>query len=311
MKPDISVIIPTYNCKPYLTACLNSVLKQSGVNLEVIVIDDGSDDGSQQWLKKVADTFPQIQLICQSNQGVIKARNTAIEKASAPYIAFLDADDVWHPDKLYKQYQFMKANPECGLTFSNYDHVDMQGRSIIDCFSFFSEYDGLQNNNGGYQLMTEAANRLLETNVIGTSSVMVKKSTFAIAGRFDPALRSASDWDCWLRIALISEVGFCSEITMDYLMREQSITSNREARLTAMSDIISKYGSHPGIHKLSEIKARARIHDSYREMYLELGAGLQAFKHALLAYVQFPHKRHMRHFLSCVKQVCLGQKFFA
>ena len=107
---------------------------------------------------------------------VIAARNRAIKKANCKFIAFLDADDYWYPNKLRKQLDYMIANPNCGLTFTNYQHVDTQYQEIIDCFSYWPEFKTHRDaNNPDYKQLENALDLLLIANVIGTSCVMVNK----------------------------------------------------------------------------------------------------------------------------------------
>ena len=123
MNPDVTVIIPNFNCLEFLPKAIDSVIMQKDILYEIIVVDDGSTDGSIDWLLKSQVRHPCLRLLSQGNRGVVSARNRAIQAAKAPFIAFLDADDFWYKNKLKKQIDYMKANPQCGLTFTNYEHV--------------------------------------------------------------------------------------------------------------------------------------------------------------------------------------------
>lgn len=209
MNIEISVIIPNYNCKQYLAKALSSVIAQKNVNLEIIVVDDGSTDGSVEWLRKAQNTFPQLVILEQENTGVVNVRNRAIAASKGDYIAFLDADDYWSDDKLYEQLGYMKENSECVLSFTNYMHVNEDYEPIVDCFSFWPEFSKfVDKKNMGYQNLKSPMDLLIFANVIGTSSVMVKRSAINYIGRFDNVLNSASDWDCWLKLARIGDVAF-------------------------------------------------------------------------------------------------------
>lgn len=306
MCKEVSIIMPNYNCLAYLPKAIDSVLQQQDVRFELIVVDDGSTDGSLEWLQQAEKKYNQLRLITQPNLGVIAARNRAIKKANGQFIAFLDADDYWYPNKLRKQVDFMLASPTCGLTFTNYQHVDMQYQNIIDCFSYWPEFKKYRDaNNTNYQLLANALNLLLIANVIGTSCVMVNKEIIERAGGFDPSLRSASDWDCWLRIALISEIGFCEDITMDYLMRPNSITANKQNRIDAMAEITERICTLGNVDPTTRRKANARLLESYGEMHRENGDLSKAISFSYKAFKEYPHKRHLKHLCSDLKRLAI------
>lgn len=238
--------------------------------------------------------------------GVIAARNRAIKKANGKFIAFLDADDYWYPNKLRKQLDYMIANPNCGLTFTNYQHVDTQYQEIIDCFSYWPEFKTHRDvNNPDYKQLENALDLLLIANVIGTSCVMVNKEIIERAGGFDPSLRSASDWDCWLRIALISDIGFCEDITMDYLMRPNSITANKQNRIDAMAEITERICTLGNVEATTRRKANARLLESHGEMHRENDDLTTAISFSFRAFKEYPHKRHLKHLCSDLKRLAI------
>ncbi|MDR2648099.1 MAG: glycosyltransferase family 2 protein [Clostridiales bacterium] len=115
MKPDISVIIPVYNGQRFIADAVNSVLSQIGVNLEALVIDDCSDDETSEIVNSLADNDDRVIYIrTLSNQGVAGARNTGVEAASGDWAAFLDADDKWHNDKLFRQCELIQQYEQIG-----------------------------------------------------------------------------------------------------------------------------------------------------------------------------------------------------
>ena len=113
---DVAVIIPTYNSAKYLPEAVESVLMQTHKRLELIIVDDGSTDDTASVIAKYTD---RIRYIHQSNEGSYKARNRGIQTTKSRYVAFLDADDVWMPNKLETQLDFLRANPTLGLVFSD------------------------------------------------------------------------------------------------------------------------------------------------------------------------------------------------
>jgi glycosyltransferase involved in cell wall biosynthesis len=110
-KQIVSVIIPVYNCERYLGDAVNSIIKQDYRPIEIIVVDDGSNDGTAD----IARSYKEVQYIYQPNQGPCSARNTGVAAAQGEFIAFLDADDIWLPNKLRIQVDYLITNPEIGF----------------------------------------------------------------------------------------------------------------------------------------------------------------------------------------------------
>lgn len=301
MSIQVSVIIPNFNCKQYLAKAISSVVRQHNIECEILIIDDGSTDGSVEWLNKLQQSLPNMRVIKQQNCGVVSVRNKAIELAKGDYIAFLDADDYWTEDKLFNQVIYMQNNRDCVLSFTNYMHVNEQYEPIIDCFSYWPEFTKFINwNTEGYQNLKSPMDLLLFANVIGTSSVVVKKSAICYVGKFDKSLNSASDWDCWLKLARIGNVAFTNQVSMGYLMRAGSITANRQNRLTAMQIIIDRCKNDIGV--VSRFKAKARMLECYSEYYREIGYKFKAFCLATAAFLLFPHRRNLQHLVHDIKQ---------
>ncbi|BBN81669.1 hypothetical protein PA25_16540 [Pseudoalteromonas sp. A25] len=304
MKYDVSVIIANFNCKQYLPIAFASILKQTGLIVEIIVVDDGSDDGSIEWLELAQKTISNLVLIKQQRAGVVAARNRAIDIARAPYIAFLDADDYWIDDKLKAQYQHMKAHPECVLTFTNYMHVNENYHPIIDCFSYWPEFyqPGLKSSTN-YTTLANPLDLLLHANVIGTSSVMVSANAIRRVNKFDPTLKSASDWDCWLNLASIGNVAYTYQCAMGYLMRSGSITANRVRRLEAMQSIIKRVYAQSSVSFSTKIKTKARMNECYAEYFSEQGKTLNALFYTACAFGLNPHARNAKHLMHSLKQL--------
>jgi glycosyltransferase involved in cell wall biosynthesis len=184
--PLVSVIIPTYNAARTIQETVESVLQQTLSDLELIIINDGSQDNTVEVLSKIDD--PRLKVFSFPNGGVAVSRNRGLEKATGDYIAFLDADDLWTPNKLEAQYRALQANPQAGVAYSWTDYIDEAGNYIAPC---------AQATNSGnlYKL-------LLLADVIGSgSNPLVKAEAIAKVGPFDPAVVPTEDWDMWLRLA--------------------------------------------------------------------------------------------------------------
>ena len=186
--PDISVVIPAYNAMKYLPETLDSVLQQTYKDFEVIIVNDGSSDAIEDWFgSSVHD--PRVRLFSQDNQGLSGARNSGIELARGEFIAFLDADDLWHPIKLEKQLKLFLERPELGLVYTWLQYVD---ESAVPTGKIVR-----------YSFEGNVWNHLIAFNFVGCGSVaMVRKACFETSGNFDVNLDSyVEDWDMWLRIA--------------------------------------------------------------------------------------------------------------
>lgn len=120
--PMVTVIIPTHNAITYLPETLESLLNQTFTDFEVIIVDDGSSDRTQEWVSSLTDA--RIKGVVQTNQGVAVARNQGIALASGKYIAFLDSNDLWKPTKLEKQVECLEANPDVGLVNTWIENID-------------------------------------------------------------------------------------------------------------------------------------------------------------------------------------------
>ena len=116
MAPRVSVLIPVYNCAPWIAAAIESVLAQTYQDFEIIVADDGSTDQTVQ----IVQRYPRVQYLFQPHSGISAARNLALSKARGELIAFLDADDLWAPNKLALQVSYLDAHPECKIIFCHY-----------------------------------------------------------------------------------------------------------------------------------------------------------------------------------------------
>ena len=179
----ISVIIPTFNRKKTLGRAIQSVMNQSLSPFEILIIDDGSNDGTKEWVKE----SPQdIKYIYQNNQGVSSARNKGIKYAYGDWIAFLDSDDEWLPNKLYEQVKAIGSNPE--IKFFHTNEIWIRNGVRVNQMKKHKKY-------GGYIF-----EKCLDICRVSPSSVLIKKEIFDDIGTFDESLRVCEDYDLWLRI---------------------------------------------------------------------------------------------------------------
>jgi glycosyltransferase involved in cell wall biosynthesis len=193
-EPIISVIIPCFNKEDFIRETLDSVLSQTYLKAikEIIVIDDGSTDNSASLVKEKAISFPLIKYLYQPNAGVSAARNTGIICANGKYLAFLDADDLWQPDKIERQYKALKQYPHVGLFYTDLFKYDYKTETLtpVKVISYKENETELL-----FKFVAKGA-------PVIPSTVLVKKICFEQVGLFDVLLvNGGEDIDMWLRIA--------------------------------------------------------------------------------------------------------------
>ena len=224
--PKVSVIIPAYNAMNYLPATMESLLNQTFDDFEVIVVNDGSFDDTEQWTSQITD--PRVKVITQTNQGLAGARNTGIKHARGEFIAFLDADDLWETTKLEKQVQVLQENPEVGLVYTWVAYINDKGKSTGRIFKNHAEGNVWQ--------------KLTEHNIVECGSVaMVRRCCFETVGVFDRNLRSfVEDLDMWLRIASHYPFKVVKEPLVYYRQHSTSASRNWEAMEKSVRMVIEK-----------------------------------------------------------------------
>lgn len=199
----ISVVIPTHNRVDLLPRAIESVLKQTYSDFEIIIVSDGSTDNTEAVVKKYIEKDSRIKFIGYSPaKGGNIARNTGIKAAQGDYIAFLDDDDEWLPKKLEKQLSVFEKSSKIGLVYTGV-HIIYVNEGI--------EYNSLSKEDG------DLSKRILIDNCIGTTStVMVKKNVLSKSGGFDIKLKALQDFDLWIRICQSVEIGFVDEPLINY-----------------------------------------------------------------------------------------------
>jgi glycosyltransferase involved in cell wall biosynthesis len=221
----VSVIVPTYNTIAYLPAAIDSILHQTFEDFEILLINDGSTDGTDQWAKQITD--PRIRYINQTNQGLSAARNTGIAAAQGRYIALLDADDLWEPTKLAKQVAYLESHPEMGMVHSWVTFMDSEGASTGRIWKTQAE---------GWVLP-----QLLHRNDVAVLSVLVRRECFEAIGVFEAKLRSLEDWDLWLRLAVQYPIGLLREPLARYRQLPGSMSKNCEVMESSFKCVIDRH----------------------------------------------------------------------
>ncbi|MFH1308706.1 MAG: glycosyltransferase [Patescibacteria group bacterium] len=203
-KVKVSVIIPTYNHAEFLERAIKSVLDQTFQDFEIIVVDDGSTDNTKAVVNKLKNQDYKIKYICQKNSGGPSSpKNRGIKSSKGEYIAFLDSDDEWFPDKLEKQIKlFKQADASCGLVTCNAIIIDKDGNEL-------AKY-----KTPKYK---EPLKELLKLDYIfSNSSIILSRRVINKVGYYDEKLKTREDWEMWIRIL---NFGFSFNFTEEFLFK--------------------------------------------------------------------------------------------
>lgn len=209
---SISVVIPTFNRLIYLERAIKSVLNQTISVNEIIIVDDGSDDGTSEFIHS---NYPNLKYIFQSNSGVSAARNTGIKAASSNWIAFLDSDDAWVTNKIQKQITELELNPEMNFCHSNEIWI-RNGREI--------KQKNTHKKFGGFIF-----DKCLDKCRISPSTVICRKSLLIKLNGFDEDLSICEDYDLWLRITSDNPVIYIEKpLIIKYGGHQDQLSRNSE-----------------------------------------------------------------------------------
>jgi len=287
MAPDkISVVIPCFNASRFIAATIDSVLAQKGVELEVIVVDDGSSDGSA---RTVRSAYPEVRVFEQPNHGVAVARNTGIQQSRHDWIAFVDADDIWLPDKLALQAELLATDPEARMAYTAW-HV-WPTAEVLPTPALLDE---LQSAASDVARWAGAAGwiypQLLLDCVVWTSTVLAHRSVFDEVGGFNTDLRVGEDYDLWLRASRVTPILQVARPLALYRMHPGSITrrvpeQNFKGRV--ISSALNKWGyacPRGGVASRAEVdRGLARSWTDYAGAHLIAGHAIIARQAAMTA----------------------------
>ena len=307
MGCTVSVIIPSYNCLEYLPKAINSILQQNRSDIEIIIINDNSSDGTAEYLSSLSQQEPCVKVITTSGVGAAGARNIAIERAEGEYIAFLDADDYWYPEKLSTQLALHEMNQNVAMSFTNYDHVNEEYNYIVDCFGYWNQFNNV--STPSYNINQPLA-QVFAHNVVGTSTVMVKASVFETVGLFDINMSYCEDWQLWLKICEHFDVAVLTKSYTGYLMRSDSITqtdSKRLQHLACIEHIIDDYKQRDvGLTKHTFAIADAKLKEGYADYYRTQKKFINALCYEGYAFLLNPQVRRIKNGLGDIKKLVLS-----
>ena len=231
--PQVSVIIPAYNASEFLLETLRSAAGQTLRDLEIIVVDDGSTDDTAELAHRFAREDPRVRVLEQANGGVAWARNHGIEASSGQFVAPLDADDLWSPDKLQRQVsRFEAGGDRVGLVYCWWMVVDREAKPVYPAYPWRVRGAGFDS--------------LLRTNYVGCASIpMFRSGALSEVGLYDSGLRDrdaqgCEDWDLSLRIAERYEVDYVDDYLVRYRTFSDSMSCNTDRMRRSHEMVLSQ-----------------------------------------------------------------------
>lgn len=263
-QPLVSVCIASYNHERFIRQTLDSALAQTYKNLEIVVVDDGSSDGSLELLESYARQHPSIRVFThpnRSNKGISATTNFAVEKSRGQYLAFLGSDDVWCADKLERQLPLFDDDPKIGLVCSRSYIIDEAGQRVPEVTI------GTDVSNDPDVLV-----RMIRVNQIAALTVVVRRECFEQLGLFDAAVYS--DWEMWMRIMAHWKVGFIDEPLAFYRVHSYNTSIgikpeiNLQHNTAAVLALYHKAAEIGGLLDAPRIQALLNLQASYFLYYL-------------------------------------------
>ncbi len=250
-NPAVSVIIPTYKHRDFVRATLDSVFAQTFTDYEVLVINDGSPDDTAALLRPLADAG-RIRYIEQANAGQSKARNVGIAEARGEFIALLDDDDLWPPDKLAWQVEALRAQPEAALAAGPANVVDTEGAFIHKTF---------------YAPVLTVEMAFSGSPFISPGQTLVRAQALRAAGGFNPNIWGADDWDLWLSLTKRGGVIMQDRISLLYRRHDGNASNNLCRMLSNCCRVVETH-----LTDITDAKERQTLKlIAYRWLYSYLG----------------------------------------
>lgn len=259
----VSVIIPTYNREDTIVRAIDSVLCQTYEALEVIVVDDGSVDGTEERVIKIPDSRVKY-IKCKENGGVSRARNIGVLHAENQWIAFHDSDDIWLKHKLQKQMEFLDCHKEAQIVYCSYRFHGIKGEQLFYPQEWIPDHE-----KTGYIFP-----RLLCGNLVGTPTIVMNKKVWQETGGFDETLTSLEDFEFALRVAQKHNIYWVDEILYEAYQTEGSVNHNRlgfyKTWLKVICQFKQDYIKYGLLEAVLEFLVSAAKEDGCLEMVLEL-----------------------------------------
>lgn len=280
----ISIVIPLYNCELYIKRCIDSILRQTVTDFEIIIVDDGSSDNGPTIISEI--NHPSIRLVKQPNQGVSCARNRGIEEAQYDIIAFIDADDMWTETHLEDILHLHSKYPDCGVFGTSYT-IQNNGKTIYPNITNidFKEEDGVMRNY--YEV---ASGKDFPFN---SSSYAVKKEIIESIGGYPTGIPSGEDILTMARLNTVSDIAYTKKASAIYTINNKNVKS---VRPILKHDPLDKFIYDN--FKISKHKKGARLFLSSWHKRRMTGAFMArkyaiGFEHFFKAFIIFPFQKKL------------------
>ena len=290
MKKLVSVIVPVYNREKFVSETIESILSQSYEPIEIILINDGSTDRSSTIINYYKNRHPnKIRVINQENQGQINARNNGIKEATGDYIAFLDSDDLWLPEKLEKQIPLFEK--DIGLVYSGVEIIDHEGTPM-------------RQENPETAFAQDIFPDLIVKNRMTGGTVVVTKEALDKVGIFSTDLQAGESWELWLRISKVYRASRIGISLTRYRIHESNMSKDQDLMLQAKLKIMRKFCDLKSKDKAIFRASKMAYADYYYRTGLKHFA-IADYKNAFKNFVKVPrfvffYKDSWQRILRCV-----------
>jgi glycosyltransferase involved in cell wall biosynthesis len=276
--PLVDIIIPSYNAAKFLPAAIESVLAQTFGDWRIVLVDDGSTDDTAEVVAGFAERLGErLKYIKKDNGGLPAARNTAIANSSAEFLALLDADDVWLPDRLAESMKSFEGRPQVGLSYGLISRIDQNG-VVLDTFAGNARF--AEGRIAPYIYMRKVQ--------LPCPTMTFRRACVDEVGVFDETMRATEDRDLWVRIALRYEVAVVPKVIAYYRSSSESMSTDPERMLKAQMQFIEKHYGAPGCGWMARRVALSEIYRQRAEAYATRGQRWVALKSSLRAVVFYP-----------------------
>jgi len=225
-QPLISVIMPTYNRGGFISEAIESVLNQTWSNFELIVIDDGSTDGTRDQLEKYGSDG-RFKYIYQENKGQSVARNRGLKEAEGGFVAFLDSDNIWLPDKLERQVEIVNENQDCDIFYGDCILINEEGAEISR--KNMPRYSG------------NITKHLIKDNHVSMNTTLTRKKCFDDLGGLSGEVRVGDDYELWLRLSTKFRFKYTPGYFVKYRVMDDQISTDKYRRFDSNESVLQKF----------------------------------------------------------------------
>lgn len=277
VHPIVSVIVPVWNRERFIAEAIHSILAQTFTEFELIVVDDGSTDGTRNVVASIAD--PRLHCLHREHRGISAAMNAGLAVAKGRYIARLDSDDGWLPDMLSTQVALLEARSDVGLVYARGECTDSDWRPLSMTWGYPLRYPG------------ETFRSMVYNDSTCNITVVCRRECFERVGTYDESLQTSEDLDMWLRVARHFEFAFTDQVLARIRLHGGSITgaisAERDEQMERRGQVFTKLFASPGLPPdIAAMKGHvfSNLHTSNGLLWLGHGKtrqALEAFRRAV------------------------------